>query len=113
MEGTFRLLRGSEGRNRRGLPGRHARVDVLSVADDAAIEEVHRALRDAAEAGVVRDHADGRAIVVKLAEEVHDRLAVLRVEVARRLVGEEDERIADEGAGDGDALLLAAGKLHR
>jgi len=50
MEGTFQLLRGSEGRNRCGVPGRHVRVDVLPVADDSAIEQVHRALGDAAEA---------------------------------------------------------------
>ena len=34
------------------------------------------------------------------------------VEVTRRLVGEEDERIAGDGAGDGDALLLTAGELR-
>jgi len=32
---------------------------------------------------------------------------------AERLVEEEDVRLEDEGAGDGDALLLAAGKLVR
>ena len=36
-----------------------------------------------------------------------------RVEVAGRLVGEQHGRPAHEGAGDGDALLLAARKLGR
>jgi hypothetical protein len=34
------------------------------------------------------------------------------VEVARRLVGEDDRRTVDQGAGDGDALAFAAGKLR-
>ena len=38
---------------------------------------------------------------------------VLRVEVAGRLVGDEDGRVGDDGARDGDALLLAAGELPR
>ena len=37
----------------------------------------------------------------------------LRVEVAGRLVGEEQARRVDDGAGDRHALLLAAGKLRR
>ena len=36
-----------------------------------------------------------------------------RVEVAGRLVGEDDGRPRGQGAGDGDALLLAAGELRR
>ena len=35
------------------------------------------------------------------------------VEVARGFVGEDDGRVVDERAGDGDALLLAAGKFER
>ena len=38
--------------------------------------------------------------------------AGLRVEVAGRLVGEDDGRFGDQGAGDGDPLLLAAGELR-
>ena len=48
---------------------------------------------------------------VQLLEQVHHRFAVLRVEVAGRLVGEQDRRLAAHGAGDGDALLLTAGEL--
>jgi len=31
-----------------------------------------------------------------------------RIEIARRLIGEDDGRIVHEGARDGDALLLTA-----
>ena len=37
----------------------------------------------------------------------------LLVEVPRRFVGDQDRGLADDGAGDGDALLLAAGELQR
>ncbi|KAK1241728.1 hypothetical protein MKX07_007551 [Trichoderma sp. CBMAI-0711] len=37
-----------------------------------------------------------------------DKLLALRVERASRLVEQQDVRVADERAGDGDALLLAA-----
>ena len=35
----------------------------------------------------------------------------MRVEVAGRLVGQHQRRVHGQGAGDGDALLLAAGQL--
>ena len=46
-----------------------------------------------------------------LAEELEDLAAGLRVEVAGRLVGEDDGRLRDQRARDRDALLLAAGEL--
>ena len=49
----------------------------------------------------------------ELAEEVEDLAAGLGVEVARRLVGEQQGRLVDERAGDGDALPLAARQLIR
>ncbi len=51
--------------------------------------------------------------LVQVGQQLHHRLAVAGVEVAGRLVGEQDARAAGEGAGDGNALLLAAGKLVR
>ena len=44
-------------------------------------------------------------------EESHDLEAGLGVEVSRGLVGEDDRRIVDQSARDGDALALAAGEL--
>ena len=64
-------------------------------------------------ARIVRDHADRRAGAVQLAQQIHHRFAAARVEVAGRLVREQDERLAGDGARDGDALLLTAGELAR
>src|SRR3954464_9119956 len=58
--------------------------------DDPAVEQVNRAIGVARVARVVRDHADRRPFTVQLAEQFHDRFAVLRVEVSGRLVGEQD-----------------------
>ena len=46
-------------------------------------------------------------------EDLDHDLAVLRVEVAGGLVGEDDARVVGDGARDRHALLLAAGELAR
>jgi hypothetical protein len=61
----------------------------------------------------VGDHDHGRAGRATPLEDVHHRFAVGAVEIAGRLVGEDQVRLGGERAGDGDALLLAAGKLLR
>ena len=54
-----------------------------------------------------------RPSVLKFAEEMEDGFAGMRVEIAGRLVGEDDLGTVHQRPGDGHALLLAAGKLHR
>ena len=46
-------------------------------------------------------------------EEPHDLLPAAGVEVARRLVGKKDGRVVGQRPGQGDPLLLTAGKLRR
>ncbi len=46
-------------------------------------------------------------------DQPHDGFAVDRVESTRRLVGEQDVAIADDGARDGHALAFATGELVR
>ena len=50
-------------------------------------------------------------LAVESVERGHDLDAGLGVEIAGRLVGQDDGRAVDEGAGDGDALALAAGEF--
>jgi hypothetical protein len=61
--------------------------------------------------GLVGDEHDGVAAGVEGVEEGHDLEAGFGVEVAGGLVGEDDGGVVDQGAGDGDALALAAGEL--
>ena len=43
-------------------------------------------------------------------EDAHEFPGQRRVEIGRRLVGDDHFRVVDQGAGDGDALLLTAGQ---
>ena len=60
-------------------------------------------------------HDDQRAAAFFLlfAQELEDLVAALAVEVSGGLVGEQDDRVLDQGAGDRHPLLLAAGELRR
>src|SRR4051794_39461102 len=62
---------------------------------------------------VVRGHHDRRPGAVDPVEQAHDADAGGGVEVSGRLVGQQDRRAVDEGARDGDPLLLAARQLVR
>ncbi len=57
------------------------------------------------------DHDDSVALGVDALEFFHDGEGRVGVEIAGRLVGEDDFGVSDDGAGDGDALLLTAGEL--
>ncbi len=62
--------------------------------------------------GGVGDHHDRLTeLVGGPSHERQDLVAGRGVEVAGRLVGEDDLRLGDEGPGDGDPLLLAAREL--
>ena len=60
---------------------------------------------------VVRRHDDGGAGAVDHVEQLHDAQRDGRVEVARRLVADEQRRAVNHGPGNGHALLLATGEL--
>ena len=88
---------------------------VVDVGDDPTVGEEHRPVGIGRGDRVVGDHHDRLA---ELADgDPHERqhlAAAVRVEVAGRLVGEDDLRArADERTSDGDALLLTAGQLGR
>ena len=60
----------------------------------------------------MRDQHDGDPVfLVEAFEDVQDLHAGGRIEVAGRLVGQQQRWSIDQGAGNGDPLLLAAGQL--
>jgi hypothetical protein len=83
---------------------------VRAALDDAAA--VHdQDLVGAADGGqAVRDD-EGGAALPQPAEAVADERLALAVQARCRLVEDQDARVRDDGAGDGDALPLAAGQL--
>ena len=84
------------------------------VADHAALLEGDDALPERGDdVGVVGGHEHGHAELVDPQQELEDLPADQRVEVAGRLVGDDDARVVDERARDRGALLLAARELLR
>ena len=59
------------------------------------------------------EHKRGARAAIQLHHDVDDPAARLGIEIAGRLVGEQDLRPIDERARERDALLFAAGKLCR
>src|SRR5260370_2161465 len=95
------------------LPGSGSDSGFLRFLHDAAIEQMNVALGKTRVTLVVRNHANGRAVAVQIAQQLHDRLAVLRIEVSGRLVSHQNERIANQRARHRDTLLLTARELRR
>ena len=63
---------------------------------------------------IVRHHHDRLAVIaVERLQQVENLVAGLAIEVAGRLVAEQQRRVGDDRAGDADALLLAARQLPR
>ena len=83
--------------------GRALRDDAPSVHDDDAVGLgglVHE----------MGDHDDGHAARVEVFADAHEPCAAARIEHRGRFVQDQDLRIHGKHAGDGDALLLPAGK---
>src|SRR5262245_34759889 len=59
----------------------------------------------------MRGEQDRAALVAEFAKNVPKLAARLRIESRRRLIEKQQLRIAHQRAGDGEALLLAAGKF--
>ena len=83
------------------------------ILHDLTIEEVDDAVGKTRVALRVGHHDNGGAFFVEVGEQVHHLAAIFRVEVARRLVGEDELGVGDHGAGDGHPLLLTARELLR
>jgi hypothetical protein len=82
---------------------------VIAILDEAAALDGDDAVGAAHRREAVGDDEDGAALGDPAHVLLDDPLALI-VERAGRLVEDEDPRIGDEGAGDGDALTLPAGE---
>ena len=79
---------------------------------DVAVGEEQHPVGAARRRGLVGDHDDRLAeLVGGVAHDVEQLGRGVRVELAGRLVGEDDVRARHQGARGGDALLLPAGEL--
>ena len=98
------------GNGRRG--GRDCRGGPAFVGGDDAVAHRDDSVGGLGQRRFVRDEHDRQAaLAVEISDRREDFLRRPRIEVPGRLVGEQDRRVVDQGAGDRDALLLAAGEL--
>ena len=61
-----------------------------------------------ANVGIVSYHEEGMTGAVKVMKNLHDRLFVCGVEIARGFVRQNDLGLVDKGSGNADALLFPA-----
>lgn len=79
---------------------------------DATIDELDLAIGGGGNRLAVGDEKDGGFLFASEAsDELDDGVTGGGVEIAGGFVGEKNRRLVDEGAGDGGALKLSAGKL--
>src|SRR5206468_6279826 len=84
----------------------------VALADDAAVFELQLAVAAFGESGLVGDQEEpGAEPRLLLEQTIDDDAPGRQIEIAGRLVGQEQKRAGNKGAGDRDALLLAAGQL--
>ena len=91
---------------RHQLIGRAFRDDVAVVHDGYAVAELFRLVH------VVRREHDRPALALEDRDQVPELPARLRIETGGRLVEEEQLGPADERAGEGEPLFLAAGEIR-
>src|SRR5436309_7985618 len=88
------------------------RAGLGELVDDAAVGEEHHGVGPSRGRRVVGHHHDRLTeLAHRSAQEGEQLRARTRVQVPRRLVGVDDVRTHGQGAGHGDALLLASGEL--
>src|SRR5262245_4056311 len=86
------------------MPSRHLGLVAVLESDRTTADTTNQL-------AVVRGDEDSRAARIHLTKHVHDFERQIRIEVAGRLVGEDELRIVDERARDRHALLLATREL--
>src|SRR6185437_4118989 len=81
--------------------------------DDIPVQQIDCSLGVPGMARIVCHHADRRARAMQLGQQLHHLITVIAVEIAGRLVRENDQWLACNRACNSDALLLTAGELRR
>ena len=83
----------------------------VAIDDPAVVQANYPSGAPGRKLTVVRDEDNGEALLVESDHQVGDSVAVVVIEVAGGLVGEENVRLFNEGAGQCHPLLFAAGEI--
>jgi hypothetical protein len=82
------------------------RLTVCELIDDLAIGKPDGALGTCSQVIIMGDHENRFSGLCQVFEEMENHLGGLRIQVARRLIRSEKDRIVCQGTGDGRTLLL-------
>ena len=85
-----------------------------AILDDHATPETNNPLGLLGEFDIVCHEDESRtSFLMQSEEELADHLAGLSIQIAGGFIGKQNPWLANEGAGQGDTLLLTPRKLHR
>ena len=85
--------------------------DEFEIAIDRTVNHMEDTSGVLGEGWVVGDHNNSITGLMNAMKFLHNSFGTLGIEAAGRFIGENNFRIGDQSASDGDALLLATGKL--
>jgi hypothetical protein len=86
----------------------------VTALDDASAAEPQHPVGHSGDRRIMRDdHGRGAELLIDARDGGQHDLAGIIIECSGRLVAQQNIRRFDDGSGDGDALLFAAGKLRR
>lgn len=78
-----------------------------SRSNEFSIFHMYRTVRDLRQILIMSDNDKGLSeLITEIKEELMKLCLILRVKTSRRLIGEDDSGIIDEGTGNGDTLFL-------
>src|SRR5688572_14570541 len=83
---------------------------VMASVQVAFLQAQHRQRAAGDEMRVVGGNQHGRSETIELLEEVEEAGGKGGINIAGRLIGEEEFRLCHDGTGNGNTLFLAAGK---
>ncbi len=85
-----------------------------AIFDDHAAPETNNALGLLGKFEIMRHEDEGRtSFLMQSEQELDDHLAGLSIQIPGGFIGKQNPRLANEGTGQGDTLLLTSRKLHR
>jgi hypothetical protein len=78
------------------------------VAEDLPMAQRDLPLGKASHLRIMRNHNDRMAVVVQVLQQLSDDRLIRRIQIARRLIRQQNRRVIDQRSRNADPLLLAA-----
>src|SRR5688572_7458632 len=93
---------------------RDTRISFRFCGRELALVQIHGSFRTCGSVRIMRDHDDGLALLaVECLQQAQDFITRFAIQVAGRLVTQQNGWVGDNGSGDANTLLFASGKRAR